>query len=152
MAVLTRVTQEQFVAMRPDRGGICLVDTSSAVRHLCFDMFSEIGHEVCVFYSPETFIRSGAAASADILILGHTRMCLEENEPLRWLGMCRPKIKTIVLGDGPALVHRLPDLFHMPSIATVYEKSLDRISRLPQALRIFCDSCANARFLPNDQV
>jgi hypothetical protein len=76
---------------------------------------------------PETFIRSGAAASVDILILGHTRMCLEENEPLRWVGTHRPDIKTITLGDGLALVHRLPDLFRTPSIACIHEKSLDRI-------------------------
>jgi hypothetical protein len=97
-------------------------------------MFSAIGHDVYVFYSPETFVCSGAAASVDILILGLTRKRLAENETLRWVGTYRPKIKTIVLGEGPALVHRLPVLFHTPSIATVHEKSLDRIFRLPRAL------------------
>jgi hypothetical protein len=61
-------------------------------------MFSAIGHDVYVFYSPETFVCSGAAASVDILILGLTRMRLAENETLRWVGTYRPKIKTIVLG------------------------------------------------------
>ena len=140
MVVLTRVTQEESVTMRPDRASICLIDTCSAVRHLGFDMFSAIGHDVYGFYSPETFVCSGAAASVDILILGLTRMRLAENETLRWVGTYRPKIKTIVLGEGPALVHRLPELFHTPSIATVHEKSLDRIFRLPRALHLFCDS------------
>jgi hypothetical protein len=98
MAVLTRDTQDQYVAMRPHLPDICLVVTSSAVRHLCFDMFSAIGYEVYVFYSPETFIRSGAAASVDILVLRHTRICLEENEPLRWVGRHRPHIKRSCLG------------------------------------------------------
>ena len=34
MAVLTRDTQDQYVAMRPYRAGICLLDTSSAVCHI----------------------------------------------------------------------------------------------------------------------
>jgi hypothetical protein len=145
MVASTLVIQEQCTAMQADRVGICLVDTSSAVRHICFDMFSAIGCEVCVFYSPETFIHSGAASSVDILILGHTRIPLKENEPLRWIGTCRPEIKTIVLGDGPTVVHRLLDLFDTPSIAAVHENSLDRIRRLARALHLFCDSCRNAR-------
>jgi hypothetical protein len=128
------------VTRRSDRASICLLDTCSAVRHLGICMFSVSGYEVYVFYSPETFVRSGAAASVDILILGHTRICLAENETLRWVGTYRPDIKTIVLGDGPALVHRLPDLFRTPSIATVHEKSMDRIVRLPRALHLFCES------------
>src|SRR3984893_6864255 len=140
MAVLTRVTQEESVTMRQDRASICLIDTCSVVRHLGFDIFSAIGHDVYVFYSPETFVCSGAATFVDILILGLTRMRLAKNETLRWVATYRPEIKTIVLGDGPALVHRLSDLFHTPSIATVHEKSLDRISRLARALHLFCDS------------
>jgi hypothetical protein len=73
-------------------------------------------------------------------------MCLEENEPLRWVGTHRPDIKTIMLGDGSALVHRLPDLFRTPSIACIHEKSLDRILRLPQVLHLFFDSCTNATY------
>jgi hypothetical protein len=34
MAVLTRDTQDLYVAKRPYRAGICLVDTSSAVRNI----------------------------------------------------------------------------------------------------------------------
>jgi hypothetical protein len=128
------------VTTRPYRASICLIDTCSSVRHLGFDLFSAIGYDVNVFYSPETFVNSGATASVDILILGHMRMCLTENETLRWVGAYRPNIKTIMLGNGPALVHRLPDLFHTPSIATVHEKSLDRIVRLRRALHLFCDS------------
>ena len=54
--------------------------------------------------------------------------------------------KTIMLGDGSDLVHRLPDLFHTPSIARVPEKSVDRILRLPQLLHLFVVSCTNARY------
>jgi hypothetical protein len=138
MEMSTRVTQ-QHVAMRPDRAGICLIDTSSAVRHLCSDMFSAIGYDLCVFYSPETFVYSGAVATVDLLILGHTRMRLAENKTLRAVGKYRPEIRTIVLGDSQALIHRLSELFQTPSIATVHENSLDRISRLLQTLHLFCD-------------
>jgi hypothetical protein len=150
MAVLTRVTQEESVTMRADLARICLIDTCSAVRHLGFDIFSAIGYDAYVFYSPETFVCSGAAASVDVLILGLTRMRLVENETLRWVGTYRPKIKTIVLGGGPVLAHRLRDLFHMPSIATVPEKSVDRILGLPRALHLFCDSHSqtNAKSYP----
>jgi hypothetical protein len=140
MAVSTSVTQQESATMRLDRASICLIDTCSAVRHLGFDMFSVIGHDVYVFYSPETFVCSGAATFVDILILGVTRMCLAKNETIRWVGTYRPEITTIMLGDGPALVHRLSDLFLTPSIATVHEKSLDRILRLARALHLFCDS------------
>jgi hypothetical protein len=143
MEVSTRVTQ-QYVAMRSDRAGICLIDTSSAVRHLCSEMFSAIGYDLCVFYSPETFVYSDAVATVDILILGHTRMCLAESETLLAVGTYRPGIRTIVLGNSQALIHRLSDLFQTPSIATVHENSLDRISRLLQALHVFRDLCTNS--------
>ena len=143
MEASTRVTQ-QYVVMRPDRAGICLIDTSSAVRHLCSDMFSAIGYDLCVFYSPETFAYSGAVATADILILGHTRMRLAENKTLRAVGTYRPEIRTIVLGDSQALIHRLSDLLRTPSIATVHENSLDRISRLLQTFHLFCDVCTTS--------
>jgi hypothetical protein len=39
------------VTMRPDRGSICLLDTSSVVRHLGFDMFPAIGYDIDAFCS-----------------------------------------------------------------------------------------------------
>ena len=150
MAVLTRVTQEESVTMRTDLARICLIDTCSDFRYLGFDIFSAIGYDAYVSYSPETFVCSGASASVNVLILGLTRMRLVVNETLRWFGTYLHKIKTIVLGDGPVLAHRLPDLFHMPSIATVPETSVERILGLPRALHLFCDSHSqtNAKSYP----
>jgi hypothetical protein len=146
MAVLTRDTQDQYVAMRPYRAGICFVDTSSAVHHLCFDMFSAVESEVYVFYSPETCIRSGAAASVDILILGHTRMCLGENEPLRWAGTHRPNIKNDHawgwFSSRPSTSRPIPYALNRLCTRKVPRSNLET----PQVLHLFFVSCTNARY------
>lgn len=97
---------------------IAVIDTASSVRHACFNALTEMGYPVVVFYSPDTFINSGAIYSASVLVLGETRVGRTRSEALLWASVVRPDLHTLLLGPGEIQLIHLCELFETDAAAT----------------------------------
>jgi DNA-binding NtrC family response regulator len=112
----------------PEKTMVALIDNSSAVRRACYDMLTSAGRPVTVFYSPETFVNSGAVNETDLLIIGRIRSSLQECEAIRWASVVRPELKTLLLNrtceDLPSLIqlcHCADPLYGVDSPETCVE-------------------------------
>jgi hypothetical protein len=97
---------------------IAVIDISSEVRHICFDVLSEADKPAVVFYSTQTFVNSGAIFKADRLVLGRTRFCRTRCEALRWASTIRPSLRTVLLD---------PYRIELRSLSETCTDSIDRL-------------------------
>ncbi|MBB5063052.1 hypothetical protein HDF15_001392 [Granulicella mallensis] len=94
----------------PNFSTISIIDTDSSVRRVGFTWPGNSSVSVAVFYSVESFLRSHAAASTDLLILGHTHSHPSECESILWVAELRPDLKVVLLNGEDFTLRRLSDL------------------------------------------
>jgi hypothetical protein len=91
-----RSTNPEYADPRRERM-IAVIDVSSVIRHICFEVLSKVDKPVAVFYSVQTFINSGAVLDARRLVLGQTNFPRTVCEVLRLASAIRPGLCTLLL-------------------------------------------------------
>lgn len=130
---------------------ISLIDCTSRVRHACFDAITALGQSVNVFYSPESFVNSGVLFRTDVLILGTTRFCRTESEPLRWASVVCPELKTILLVSNGIELCLLSDACNAVSSSHFTTDSASQLDVLKTALGAHCVPSTGGASQPSHQ-